>query len=49
VRDGENLLFAARKRTVPRRSGARDFAEVDAALTLIDSDVTARVSAQRAA
>ena len=49
VRDGENLLFAARKRNEPMRSRARDFAEVDAALTLIDSYVTARVSAQRAA
>jgi len=49
VRDGENLLFAARKRNEPMPSVARDFAEVDAALTLIASYVTARVSAQRAA
>ncbi len=49
VRDGENLLFAARKRNEPMPSVARDFAEVDAALTLIASYVTARVNAQRAA
>ncbi|MEA2824879.1 MAG: hypothetical protein QOF03_1361 [Alphaproteobacteria bacterium] len=47
--DGENLLFAARKRNEPTRSVARDSAEVDAALALIDSYVTARVGAQRAA
>ncbi len=49
VRDGENLLFAARKRNGPMCSVGRDFAEVDAALTLIASYVTARVNAQRAA
>jgi SAM-dependent methyltransferase len=46
-KDRENLLFAARKRIRPTRSVARDPAEVDAALALITSYVTAR--AQRAA
>jgi len=49
VRDYENLLFAARKRNEPMRSGARDFAEVEASLARITSYVTARVNAQRAA
>src|SRR6266567_6549471 len=49
VRDGENLLFAARKRNGPMCSVGRDFAEMDAALTLIASYVSARVNAQRAA
>jgi SAM-dependent methyltransferase len=48
-RDRENLLLAARKRNKPTRSGGRDLGEVDAALALIASYVTARVGAQRAA
>jgi SAM-dependent methyltransferase len=47
--DRENLLFAARKRIGPTRSVARDPTEVDAALALITSYVTARARAQRAA
>jgi SAM-dependent methyltransferase len=48
-KDRENLLFAARKRIRPTHSVAHDPAEVDAALALITSYVTARARAQRAA
>jgi SAM-dependent methyltransferase len=48
-KDRENLLFAARKSIKPARLFARDPAEVDVALALITSYVTARARVQRAA
>ena len=48
-KDRENLLFAARKRRHPARSGQRNPREVDAALALITAYVTARARTQRAA
>ena len=48
-KDGDDLLFAARKRKRPARSERRDPGEVDRALALISSYVTNRVRTLRAA